>query len=101
EMGQVQNTGYLIAEKLFYPGDAFKNPEKLVDVLALPVAGPWCTIPDAIRYALAVKPRVAFPVHDAGVIQERLGSAHGAPAHFLPKHGIEFVPMLPGDSHDF
>src|SRR3989344_4908595 len=37
----IQNTGYFIANKLFYPGDAFTNPEKQVEVLALPVAGPW------------------------------------------------------------
>ncbi len=101
DFGQVQNTGYFIAEKFFYPGDAFKDPERPVDILALPVAGPWCKIADAVHYALRVKPRVAFPVHDAGVIEERLGSAHGAPAHFLPKHGIEFVTLKEGDSHEF
>src|SRR3989344_2343834 len=37
----IQNTGYFIANKLFYPGDAFTNPGKQVEVLALPVAGPW------------------------------------------------------------
>jgi L-ascorbate metabolism protein UlaG (beta-lactamase superfamily) len=40
EYGQVQNTGYFIAEELFYPGDAYTEPGKTVPVLALPVSGP-------------------------------------------------------------
>lgn len=32
------NTGFFIDEKLFYPGDAFINPDKKIDVLALPVS---------------------------------------------------------------
>jgi len=60
----LENTGYMIDEKLFYPGDAFVNPGKPVDVLALPVAGPWVKISESVDYALALKPRIAFPVHD-------------------------------------
>lgn len=34
------NTGFLIANRLFYPGDSLHNPKKHVEILALPVAGP-------------------------------------------------------------
>lgn len=63
--GQVMNTGYFIGKDLFYPGDAFTNPGKPVDILAVPIAGPWMKIKEAIEYAKLVKPRVVFPVHDA------------------------------------
>lgn len=69
EMGLVENTGYLINKKLFYPGDAFYNPQQPVDILALPVAGPWVKIAEAIEYALALKPKHVFPVHD-GVLNQ-------------------------------
>lgn len=101
EIGQVQNTGYLIAGKLFYPGDSFAIPGYPVDVLALPVAGPWCKVPDAIRYALAVKPRAAFPVHDAVLNQDRIGNAHNAPEKVLTENGIQFVPLKGGESAEF
>lgn len=101
EMGQVQNTGFLVAGRLFYPGDAFKNPGKPVDILALPVAGPWCRIRDAVRYALEVKPKKAFPVHDGMVVDGRWGSIHGAPAKFLPPAGIEFVVLKAGEEAEF
>ena len=93
-----ENTGYFVAEKLFYPGDAFYIPPKKVKNLALPVAGPWMKISEAIDYAEAVKPEVCFPVHD-GMFQEGRGSiAQKIPEMLLPKSGIKFIPMKAGDS---
>ena len=64
DMGQVQNTGYMI-DTLCYPGDAFHFPNTIVDVLVLPVAGPWMKPKEAIDYARKIHPRICFPVHDA------------------------------------
>ena len=64
DYGQVQNTGYMI-DNLCYPGDGFAHPDMPVDILALPVAGPWMKIKECIDYAKEVKPRICFPVHDA------------------------------------
>src|SRR3989344_5707397 len=58
----VVNTGYFIANKLFYPGDSFYDPKKPVEILALPVAGPWMRIKDATKYALEINPKICFPV---------------------------------------
>ena len=88
---QVENTGYLFGKKLFYPGDAFHNPGFPVDILALPVTAPWGTIADAVDYALEVKPRVAFPVHDGNLV--RHGITNRLPGIFLPENGIEFVTL--------
>jgi L-ascorbate metabolism protein UlaG (beta-lactamase superfamily) len=91
------NMGFFIDGKLWYPGDAFTDPEQSVDILALPVSGPWMKIGEAIDFALKIKPRVAFPVHDG----TRFGSAHNLPAKLLPENGIEFVVMIEGDSKEF
>ena len=60
------NVGFFIENRFFFPGDAFTDPQKPVDVLALPAEGPWLKLGEAIDYALALKPRMAFPVHDFG-----------------------------------
>ncbi|MEK7510673.1 MAG: MBL fold metallo-hydrolase [Patescibacteria group bacterium] len=61
-----RNTGYLIAEKLYVPGDALHDvPLKQVEVLALPTGAPWMKLSEAIDYAKKVRPRVVFPIHDA------------------------------------
>ena len=89
--GLVQNTGYFVEDNFFYPGDAYTLPNRPVGILALPVAGPWCKVSDAIRYALDVQPRIAFPVHDATLTE--VGQAVTYP-HFtreLKEKGIDFV----------
>ncbi len=91
------NMGYMIDERLWYPGDAFTNPHRGVEILALPVSGPWMKISEAIDYALLLKPKIAFPVHDG----TRFGSAHALPARILPENGIAFTPMIEGDSKEF
>ncbi|MBA3732813.1 MBL fold metallo-hydrolase [Patescibacteria group bacterium] len=91
------NLGFYIDKKLWYPGDAFTDPERSVEVLALPVSGPWMKIGEAIDYALLIQPKKAFPVHDG----TRFGSAHVLPGKVLPQHGIEFVVMVEGDTKEF
>lgn len=89
---QVENTGYLFDGKLFYPGDAFYKPHTPVDILAFPVTGPWCTIAEAVDYALEVRPRVAFPVHDGNLVRQN-GITVRLPGIELPKAGITFVAL--------
>ncbi len=88
EIGQVQNTAYFIGKRLFYPGDSLYNPGKAVEILALPVAGPWNNVKDSMKYVLDVKPKICFPVHD-GMLKS-FGSAHRVPSLVLPKFGIIF-----------
>ncbi len=92
DLMMVENTGYLIASRLYIPGDAFHNPAKPVELLALPVAGPWVKISDSIDYAIAVNPKIVFPVHDSNL--RVLG---GAPYYItegvLAKHSIKFLPL--------
>ncbi len=95
----MQNTGFMIAEKLFYPGDCFFKPEKNVEILALPVAGPWMKLSEAIDYALAVNPKVCFPVHDG--ILKNPGSAHKVTGEILAKNGIKFVVLEERKSCEF
>jgi L-ascorbate metabolism protein UlaG (beta-lactamase superfamily) len=89
--GIVQNTGYLIDNTFFYPGDAFTVPNKSVHVLALPVAGPWCKVADAIRYGIATKTKTALPVHDAVLSEEGKKVTYGHFTRELAKHDITFV----------
>lgn len=96
-VGQVQNTGYFITERLFYPGDAYGEPAKPVEILALPVGGPWCKMTDALHYALRVAPQAAFPVHDAIERTDRITIHHGLAEKILGEHGIAFTALLPGE----
>ena len=61
-MPQTENVGFIIAGRLFYPGDALTVPEKEIEILALPAAAPWAKLSEIVDYAVAVHPKVAFPV---------------------------------------
>ncbi|MBI2623843.1 MAG: MBL fold metallo-hydrolase [Candidatus Liptonbacteria bacterium] len=96
---QSQNTGYFINNRLFYPGDALTNPQRPVEILALPVAGPWLTIGEATDYALALSPRACFPVHDGNL--KFPGIAHNLPAKALGAKGIRFTVLEGGVPIEF
>ncbi len=85
---RVQNTGYIIANRLFYPGDALTNPNRPVEILALPIAGPWMRMSEGIDYAKELKPKVCFPVHDG--ILKIPGLVHRIPPIILEPLGIKF-----------
>lgn len=98
DYGQVQNTGYMI-DALCYPGDAFHYPDTNVDILALPIAGPWLRIKDAIDYAKKLNPRIAFPVHDA-TVQNFSAFTWKMPEHLLAELGIGFKKLEIGQEEE-
>jgi L-ascorbate metabolism protein UlaG (beta-lactamase superfamily) len=53
---QSDNVGFIIAGRLFYPGDALTMPGKEIEILALPAAAPWAKLSEIVDYAVAVKP---------------------------------------------
>ncbi len=95
----VQNTGFMINQRLFYPGDALYIPQVPVEILALPVVAPWLKIKEAIDYALQVKPKISFPVHD-GMLKITDGF-YKVPEKILLEHGVGFKPLSLLETYDF
>lgn len=98
-MALVENTGYFVDNIFYFPGDAFHNPGKAVGVLALPVAGPWMKMADAIDFVKEVKPTTAFGVHDGMVQPFFRGFIGQALKMFAPD--TTYVTIPDGESHDF
>ena len=71
----VPNVGYLVGGRLFHPGDAFTEPGRPVEVLAVPAGAPWLKLAEAVDYLRRVGPRVAVPVHEK-VLSERGVATH-------------------------
>ncbi len=101
ERGRVMNTGYFVADKLYYPGDSFFVPDVKVDVLALPVGGGWLRIRDAINFALTVNPRLVFPVHDIMYNEIGIAITKRHPQDVLKENGINFVTLDLGKEYEF
>lgn len=98
-----RNTGYLIADTFYIPGDALHDtPSKQIEILALPTGGPWMKVSEAIDYAKQLKPKVVIPIHDAmyteAVRETAIPRWIGAP---IGEAGIKFVNMGNGSSEEF
>lgn len=67
DLPRAVNVAYLVDGTALHPGDSFTPPpaDLGVDLLFVPVAGPWMKVAEAIDYVRAVHPRLAVPIHDA------------------------------------
>lgn len=91
DFGLVQNTGYFIDNKFYYPGDSYTLPDKPMEILAVPVAGPWCRSADALNFTLKANPKTVIPVHDAILNDEGLNLVYGLFDSKLSEAGIKFI----------
>ncbi|WP_275003634.1 MBL fold metallo-hydrolase [Promicromonospora iranensis] len=72
EVPRAVNATYLVetgGTSVYHPGDSYvvpvAVPEGGLDVLLVPVSGPWMKLAEAIDFARAVPARAVVPVHDA------------------------------------
>lgn len=98
----VQNTGFLIGERLWYPGDQLTvDPGIKPEILALPVAGPWMKFAEAIDYALKLQPNMAFPVHDMILNPMLTGFLPQMASTILEPRRTRFVPVELDKEYEF
>lgn len=72
------NIGFLINDIFFYPGDNYTLPNKPIEILAMPSAGPWAKLDEALAYAIKVNPHKVFTVHDAIEADNQYIESHSA-----------------------
>ena len=70
EVPSPANHAYLIGESVLHPGDSWTEVTSPVDILLLPIGGPWMKLAEAVEYLRRVSPRVAIPIHQQGLAPE-------------------------------
>ena len=53
-----------------------------------------------MKYALEVKPKMAFPVHDGMLVSGRSGPTYILPNKILESENIKFIPLKEGESFE-
>jgi hypothetical protein len=66
----IQNTGVMVNNQLYYPGDSYTTPDVPVEILACPTSAPWLKIGDVMDFVAAVKPKQSFATHNALLSEE-------------------------------
>lgn len=96
----VENIGFMIAGRLFHPGDCIAPSEPIsCEILAAPVAAPWLKVSEGLEFIKQVKPKIVIPIHDGFVKTPDMFSRMIGGG--LEGSGIEFVPMKMGESREF
>ncbi len=94
---QIANLGVSVNSKFFYSGDSFVVPQHEVDVLAVPSSAPWLKVAEVMDYVAAVKPKVAFPTHDALWAEPGIALTNARISEVVSSLGGTFAPLNPGE----
>ena len=98
ELPRVRNVGFLVAGRVFHPGDAFTVPEVPVATLLLPLHAPWSKTAEAIDYVRAVAADQAYAVHDGLLNETGLGVVAGLLGERGPGTPTPYARLAPGES---
>jgi hypothetical protein len=94
----VSNVGYLVEETVYHPGDSFDVPDVSVPTLLVPMHAPWSKIGEVLDYLIAVRPRQAYPIHDALLNDAGLGIVGAHLERISAAYGVAYRRLTPGES---
>lgn len=80
-----QNTGYVIDDILFHPGDGKDINKLLIKTLAVPITGPDISMKEAFDFAKKVKAKKVIPIH-----YDKLGAKPDVYRHFAERLHMPF-----------
>jgi L-ascorbate metabolism protein UlaG (beta-lactamase superfamily) len=98
----IGNVGFVLRSEghptLFHPGDSLSTIPSGVDVLAIPMYGPWAAMKETIDFVRAVGALEGFPIHD-GLLNERgFTLIHGRVNDMTPTKALD---LRGGTTHTF
>ncbi len=59
-----ENTGFVLNDKIFHPGDCVTVKVPNIPILLVPVIAPWMRLVEGIDFTKSTKPKIAVPIHD-------------------------------------
>jgi hypothetical protein len=102
DLPSIGNVGYVLRSEgqptLFHPGDALAAVPDGVDILAVPMMGPWAAMKETIDFVRAVGALEGFPIHD-GLLNERGRSLIFG--RVVDMTGTRMTDLRTGATHEF
>jgi L-ascorbate metabolism protein UlaG (beta-lactamase superfamily) len=100
DIPRITNTGFLIDERLFHPGDALTVPNKPIETLMLPIHAPWSRTAELIDWVREVSPVRALAVHDSALSSIGHALVGGLLSDRGPGIGAEYRRLEPLEQAD-
>jgi len=91
-----ENIQFSLFEKLTHPGDSLHFTLS-TPILALPLQAPWCSLTEAVEYAVSQKPKVVIPIHDWHWNEKAREGFYERLTKYFGDNGIEFNPLGRGE----
>jgi L-ascorbate metabolism protein UlaG (beta-lactamase superfamily) len=93
DIPRIGNVGYVLRSEgeptLFHPGDSYAVAPGGVDIVAVPLYGPWGALRETVDFARAVAAPEGFGIHD-GLLNERgLGLVVGRVRDMTPTNLVD------------
>jgi L-ascorbate metabolism protein UlaG (beta-lactamase superfamily) len=91
-----ENIQFSLFNKLTHPGDSLHFLLN-TPILALPLQAPWCSLTEAVEYAMSVKPKIVIPIHDWHWNESAREAFYARLTKYFGENGIEFNPLRRGE----
>lgn len=96
----IENVGVIVNSSFYYPGDSFTLPQVPIELLAVPISAPWLKISEAMDFITSMKPKRAFPVHDALLSEFGMTVSGTWLQKAAQSADTEYIVLKPGESLD-
>lgn len=87
----IGNTGVLINDTLFYPGDALTEITAPYKMLAVPINAPWLKLSETIDYIAKSPAKTVFPTHNALLSENGKDVYYRYPTAFCQEQNKQFI----------
>lgn len=102
DIPQIGNVGYVLRSEgeptFFHPGDSYATAPAGVDVLAVPLYGPWGALKETVDFVRAVGALEGFGIHDELVNERGRALLHGRVDAMTSSRMVD---LRGGVSHEF
>lgn len=102
DVPRIGNVGVVFKDSagitLYHPGDAIDAPIQNIDLLAVPIQAPWCTLKETVEFVSACKPQAFMPIHD-GLVNSKGRALFMSQVDNLTNDNIRLRDMVGGKAH--
>lgn len=91
-----ENIQFSLFNKLTHPGDSL-HFKLNTPILALPLQAPWCSLTEAVEYAVSLHPKIVIPIHDWHWNDSAREAFYERLTKYFGDNGIEFNPLGRGE----
>lgn len=99
DLPRFHNTGFVVeaeGRSVYHPGDSYTQPEQQVDVLCVPVSGPWNKLAESVDFARAVGAPRNLAIHELIASDLGLKIIDDRMSAFLHDRGLEYTRVPAG-----